>query len=50
MSASTLRSIRATWLDPARDARYRAHAELAPGYVRQARRVHRQLLQLERRA
>jgi hypothetical protein len=46
MSAATLRAIRNGWLLAARDARYRPYAELAPGYVVQARRVQRQLLAL----
>jgi hypothetical protein len=47
VSASTLRAIRNGWLLAARDAKYRPHRELAPSYVVQARRVHRQLLALQ---
>jgi hypothetical protein len=48
MSAATLRQQRAMWLWAARDAAYRAHAELAPHFITQARAVHRALLQLTR--
>jgi hypothetical protein len=48
LSASALRTIRALWIEAARDAKYRPHRELTPGYVRQARQVQRQLLQLRR--
>jgi hypothetical protein len=46
MSAKELRRMRATWLEAARDARYRSHADLAPGYVFRAKQAHRQLLKL----
>jgi hypothetical protein len=48
MSRATLRAIRDTLLCAARDARYRPHAELAPGYVTRARQINRNLLQLAR--
>jgi hypothetical protein len=48
MSRATLRAIRDTLLCAARDARYRAHAGEAPGYVIRARQINRRLLQLAR--
>jgi hypothetical protein len=48
MSAATLRTVRDTLLLAARDARYRPHADLAPGYVTRARQINRKLLQLAR--
>jgi hypothetical protein len=49
-SGRALRQQRALWLEAARDARYRPHAELAPSFVSHARAVHRQLMQLCRGA
>jgi hypothetical protein len=46
VSPATLRTIRALWIEAARDARYRPHRDLAPAYIRQARQVHRQLMGL----
>jgi hypothetical protein len=48
MSAATLRSLRDVLLWAARDARHRAHAIEAPGYVTRARSINRQLVQLAR--
>jgi hypothetical protein len=50
MSPAVLRQHRALWLQAARDCRYRAHRDLGPHFIHQARAVHRQLLQLIRAA